>query len=729
MNERISAMRERVLRSIHQSDPRIGELRKESMEQTAGEPSVIREAKAIAHCYQNQTLVISDGELIVGDTPRLQMDSKVQPVIFGRQGWAGISGWQVPDYVHLLFKEGVLSWAGNHKTLDYDTIFAIGFYGLCEQIDDRIAGLDVMGPDYEEQKNFLEALKIIAEGYINFSDRYADYALELSRNGVAPVRKNELEAISRNCRRVPAYRPTNFWEACQCAWFSFFFVPDAPGRVDQYLYPLYKEDVQNGTITREFAKELVSCLWIKYFEYVGAQSGVSAINHLTLGGVMPDGSDASNEVTQLCLEVVEDLKLLRPQVGLRCNRNTPSEILEQAVRVMRAKTGNPDFCNDEQIVPALINIGVKPEDARNFSLSGCHEVIVTGMAQMGSVEGFINMPKIIRIALGLEPSLKNGFDLSEIDSYDKFWKHITDVMDSVAEYAHEASLVRDRISAEQSGGYLEASLVTRDCIENARGFTQGGARYNYCNWDIIGIANLVDSLIAIRKMVFEDKILSLQQLADVLASDWEGHEQLRIQITNQFPHFGNNDDEVDKVASQVIETFSSILKRRTPYRGGEYILGTTAGGENMHVEFGRITGATPDGRKSGVTLADSIGSAQGRDRQGITAVLNSVAKLPHKLLPTATTLNVKIDPKLLDDEDGIEKIAALIRGHFSSGGQQIQFNFYNREMLLDAKKHPEKYGSLMVRVAGYSAPFVSLWDDLQDEIIARTEHSLLGSSV
>jgi formate C-acetyltransferase len=729
MNERITAMRERALRSIHQSDPRIGELRKESMEQTAGEPSVIREAKAIAHCYRNQTLVISDDELIVGDTPRLQMDSKVQPVIFGRQGWAGINGWQVPDYVHLLFKEGVLSWAGNHKTLDYDTIFAIGFYGLCEQIDGRIARLDMTDPDYEEQKNFLEALKIIAEGYMDFTDRYADYALELSRNGVDPVRKNELEAISRNCRRVPAYRPTNFWEACQCAWFSFFFVPDAPGRVDQYLYPFYKEDVQNGTITREFAKELVSCLWIKYFEYVGAQSGVSAINHLTLGGVMPDGSDASNEVTQLCLEVVEDLKLLRPQVGLRCNRNTPSEILEQAVRVMRAKTGNPDFCNDEQIVPALINIGVKPEDARNFSLSGCHEVIVTGMAQMGSVEGFINMPKIIRIALGLEPSLKNGFDLSEIDSYDKFWKHITDVMDSVAEYAHEASLVRDRISAEQSGGYLEASLVTRDCIENARGFTQGGARYNYCNWDIIGIANLVDSLIAIRKMVFEDKILSLQQLADVLASDWEGHEQLRIQITNQFPHFGNNDDEVDKVASQVIETFSSILKRRIPYRGGEYILGTTAGGENMHVEFGRITGATPDGRKSGMTLADSIGSAQGRDRQGITAVLNSVAKLPHKLLPTATTLNVKIDPKLLDDEDGIEKIAALIRGHFSSGGQQIQFNFYNREMLLDAKKHPEKYGSLMVRVAGYSAPFVSLWDDLQDEIIARTEHSLLGSSV
>jgi len=734
MNDRITVMRKRAFRSYHQPDPLIGGFRKESMEQTEGEPSVIREAKAIANCYRNQTLVINEHELIVGDTPRSQVEDEIQPSIFGRQGWSGKNWWQIPDHVEQLFKEGLLSWAGNHQTLDYDMIFAVGFCGLCEQIDNKIARLELTESDYEEKKIFLAALKIIAEAYIDLSNRYADYALELSHQESNLARKEELENISKNCRQVPANHPTNFWEACQCAWFSFFFVPDAPGRVDQYLYPYYKDDIQKGNITREFAKELLSCLWIKYFEYVGVHSGVSAINHLTLGGVKPDGSDASNEVTKLCLEVVEDLKLLRPQVGLRWNRNTPSDVLEKAVQVLRAKTGNPDFCNDEQIVPALINIGVSPEDARNFSLSGCHEVIITGMAQMGSVEGFINMSKIIRIALGLEPfsfrrvteeqTMNNGFDLSVIDSYDSFWKHITDIMESVAKATHEASMARDQHFAEQIGGYLQASLVTRDCIENAKGYTQGGARYNFCNWDIIGTANLVDSIIAIRKMVFEDKILSLQQLADVLASDWEGHEQLRIQIINQYPHFGNNDDVTDEVAKQVIETLSSIMKRRTPFRGGEYILGTTAGGENMHIEFGRVTGATPDGRKSGTTLADSIGAAQGRDRQGITAMLNSVAKLPHKLLPTATTLNVKIDPKLLDDEDGIENVSALIRGHFTSGGQQIQFNFYNREMLLDAKQHPEKYGSLMVRVSGYSAPFISLWGDLQDEIIARTEHSL-----
>ena len=723
MNERIAAMRERAMRSLPQGDPRAGELRKESAEQTEGQPPVIREAKGLAHYYRNRTLVINDGELIVGGTPRIQKEDEIQPQIFGRRNWES-GGWAVPDHIDLLFKEGMLSPAGNHKTLDYDTIFAIGFCGLCEQIDDRMARLDGSEPDYEKKRDFLEALKIVAEAYIDLSNRYADYALELAGKEQDSARREELENIAANCRQTPARPPANFWEACQCAWFSFFFVPDAPGRVDQYLYPFYKSDMEKGAITRDFAKELVSCLWIKYFESVGVQSGVSALNHLTLGGMKADGSDATNDVTRLCLEATEDLKLLRPQVGFRWNRNTPAEILEQAIGVLQTKSGNPDFCNDEQIVPALISIGVAPEDARNFSLSGCHEVIVTGMAQMGSVEGFVNMSKMVRMALGLEPALMTNGDLSRIDSYDKFWEHITHIMDFVAEAAHEASVCRDRDAAERPGGYIEASLVTRDCIENALGYTQGGARYNHCNWDVIGIANLADSLAAIRKLVFEDKALSLRQLADMLAEDWEGNEQLRMQIANQFPHFGNNDDDVDELAKQVIETFSNILRRRKPFRGGEYILGTTAGGENMHVEFGRVTGATPDGRKSGTPLSDSIGAAQGRDREGVTALLNSVAKLPHKLLPTATTLNVRMDPKLLDTQEGVEKVAALLSGHFASGGQQMQFNFYDRETLLEAKRSPERYGNLMVRVTGYSAPFISLWDDLKDEIIARTEHGL-----
>jgi formate C-acetyltransferase len=281
---------------------------------------------------------------------------------------------------------------------------------------------------------------------------------------------------------------------------------------------------------------------------------------------------------------------------------------------------------------------------------------------------------------------------------------------------------RDRAAAEQPGGHLQASLVVQDCIEKALGYTQGGARYNFCNWNIIGLANLADSLAALRQMVFEEQVLSLPEFIAILEANWEGQEALRRRILNQLPHFGNGEEATDSLARQIIVTFDRLLKRRTPFRGGEYLLGTTAGGENMHIEFGRVTGATPDGRRAGEPLADSIGAAQGRDRQGITSLLHSVASLPHRLLPTATTLNVKLDPTLLRNDAGVEAVAALIQSHFRAGGQQIQFSFVNRKILLEAKEKPELHRNLMVRVAGYSAPFTSLWEDLQDEIIARTEH-------
>ena len=742
MTPRVERLRAKAMRTGGATDPSAGKLREESMAQTAGEPDLIREAKAVAHHYRHRPLVIHEDELVVGDSPRHEFGcaQDVQPTIIGRRNWQ--SPWPVPEDVGLFFREGLFGPAGNHTTLDYEAIFADGFRGLLERIGRAKACLTDGGGDHGEKLDFIEALRIVAEGYIDLSTRYAEYAAELAAAEPDAKRRKELEVIAANCRRVPADAPTSFWEGCQCAWFAFFFLPDAPGRLDQYLYPLYRQDIDNGTLTRDFARELLSCLWLKYFTQTGAQDGVSARHHLTLGGVKLDGSDASNDVTYLCLEVTEELRLVRPQIGLRWNRDTPFPLLKQAVRTLRSKTGMPDLCSDEQIVPALMHVGVAAEDARDFSLSGCHEVIVTGKAQMGSVEGFINMPKLLRIALGLEPALRRNGDLSPVGEYAQLWNLLIEAMELVAEAAHEASVCRDRLSAglpvacadeaENAAAMrawagtrgLLASLVTRDCIEQGRGYFQGGARYNFCNWDVVGIANLADSLLAIRRLVFEEQALTLTQLAEVLDANWEGHEPLRRHVLNDLPHFGNDNQEADELAGQIISTFADVIKRRTPFRGGEYILGTLAGGENMHVEFGRVTGATPDGRRAGESLADSIGPAHGRDRHGMTAMLNSVAKLPHQLLPTAVSLNVKLEPRLLETEGGIEKVAALIQGHFRSGGQQLQFNLVNREMLLEAKRSPEAHSELMVRVAGYSAPFTSLWDDLQDEIIARTEHDL-----
>ena len=724
MPERIATLRSRALRSTRFLDEEIRSRREASFAKTKGQPSAVREAKASAYAYRSQTITIHEQELIVGAPSGLQYDPSeiTEPKTFARRTFT--CPWPVREDIELLFNSGMLSAAGNHTTMDYATILSTGFEGLIERIGRRLAGLRPSEHRMEEKRSFLSALKIMAEGYLDYCRRYGDLAAELARNTCRRERRRELETIARNCRRVPAQTPTDFWQACQSLWFCFLFLPDAPGRVDQYLYPYYSRDLASGAIDSETARELLSCLWIKYFEYAGAQAGVSALQHLTLGGVGADGRDASNALTYLCLDVVEHLRLHRPQVGLRWNRNCPNELLERAVRVLRTQSGNPDFCNDEQIVPALTGLGVAPEDARDFSLSGCHEVIVSGKAQMGSVEGFINLPKILRLTIGLEPTLGLGTDPQTISSEEILWTELEKVMEFVAEGAHQASLARDERAAFEPGGNLAASLVVADCIENARGYTQGGARYNFCNWNIVGIANVVDALMAIRQLVFTDGTLSIACLAELLRRNWCQGEDLRQRVLKRVPQFGNDVQEVDEAAVRLIETFAAIMKKRAPFRGGEYILGTTAGGENMHIEFGRVTGATPDGRRDGEPLADSLGSAQGRDRRGVTALLNSVARLPHRLLPTATTLNVKLDPKLLARETDISRVAALIRAHFLSGGQQCQFNMVDATTLRAAKQNPDSYGNLMVRVAGYSAPFTALWEDLQDEIITRTEHAL-----
>ncbi|MEW6755899.1 MAG: pyruvate formate lyase family protein [Candidatus Latescibacterota bacterium] len=724
MNARIAALRQRSLRSRRGPDPEHQCLHAQSWAQTEGQPAVLRHARAFAHYCRHRQVFVREGELIVGSQACMAYDEQqaTAPQIFGRRTFT--APWPMPAGAEPFFCGGLLGPAGNHTTMDYAAILGGGFTGLVARIEDRLARLSPAEPDAQDKRDFLEALRIVAEGYVAFCQRHADLALELAAQAGDAQRRTELERIALHCRRVPAHPPRTFWEACQALWFCFFFLPDAPGRVDQYLYPYYRADRDAGRVDPEAARELLSCLWIRYFEFAGAQAGVSAHQHLTLGGVGADGRDASNEVTHLCLDVTAGLRLHRPQVGLRWHRGAPAEVLRHGVRVLRGGSGNPDFCSDEQIVQALTRIGVDLEDARDFSLSGCHEVIVTGRAQMGSVEGFVNLPKALLLALGLEPGLGPGADLAAIDGEAALWAALVKALDGVAQAAHVASVARDERAAQEPGGGLAASLVVGDCIERACGYTQGGARYNFCNWDIIGLANLADSLAAIHALVFRQRALTLAELVAVLGADWAGHETLRRRVVSQCPHFGNDEPQVDALASRLVETFSALLKQHRPFRGGEYILGTTAGGENMHIEFGRVTGATPDGRRAGEPLADSLGASQGRDLRGVTALLNSVARLPHGLLPTATTLNVKLDPKLLAGEGGVEKIAALIDGHFRSGGQQCQFNLVDRELLLEARRCPQEHGDLMVRVAGYSAPFTSLWEDLQDEIIARTGHCL-----
>lgn len=723
--QRINTLRDRALRFRRKPNAEWDQLYRESYARTEGVPAPLRTAKALDHCFRSCQVLIHDQELIVGDAGPEVADEATQVghrFIFGHRDWQPPPWWPMAEELKPFFRTGVFHPAGNHTTMDYGKIFQSGFNGLLKQIDERLARLEREDHGDPEKTTLLQSMKTVAEAYIAFCGRYSDRAAELAEVQANPARKKEMETISANCRRVIAEPPTTFWAGCQCAWFSFNFLPDAPGRLDQYLYPLYRADMQKGAVTREFAKELLSSLWLKYLRSAGIEHAVSAYHHLTLGGVTADGKDASNEVTKLCLEVTAELKLNRPQIGLRVHKGTPDDILRCAVEALKSGSGNPDFCNDDVIVPALARVGVAIEDARDFSLSGCHEVIVTGKAQMGSVEGFINMPKLLRIACGLEPEIEDRSAKPVPLTWEDFRDSVVEVMNGVAQKAHEAAVARD--THEAGIVNLQASLVTSDCIEKVRGYAQGGARYNFCNWNTIGVANFADSMTAIRRLVFTDRLLTLEQFMDILRNDWAGQEALRQRVLNHCPHYGNDDKEADDMASWTLETLSGAFGRFTPYRGGRYILGTLAGGENMHTEFGMITGATPDGRKAGTPLADSIGPAQGRDRKGVTAMLNSVSHLPHGLLPTATTLNVKLNPSLLAGAKGVDLVMQMIRAHFASGGQQFQFNLVTREMLLEAKRDPDRHGDLIVRVAGYSAPFLSLRGEIQEEVISRTAHEL-----
>ncbi len=692
----------------------------EIVARTAGEPDVIRAAKTGAHYRRHRAIVVHPGELIIGSRATTNYTPATD---ISTDGQAYYDFPASPPLAQAYLDEGMIITCGNHETIDYDTVLTVGFAGLIDRIDTRLAQIDDT-PTNAEKRNFLAALRITARSHIDFCNRYAALAEEHAMAAEHPDRRQELETIAANCRRVAAHTPETFWQACQAAWFAFMFAPDSAGRLDQYLYPFYRRDIDTGRLTRDDARELLCCLWAKYQGWLGATEKRTGNHRVTLGGTHADGTDAVNELSWLCLEVTEAMAVSRPQVSVRWHGQMDPAFLARAVTVHQAGMNSVEFCSDEQIVPALMHVGVTQADARNFSLSGCHEVIVTGKSQMGAVEGMVNLPKLVRIALGLEPQLKAEADLATIDSYDALWDAVVAAMAKTAAAMHDHSEHLDSLRAAEPGRALASSLLTEGCIENATSTPAGGAIYNFCNWDAIGIANLADSLAIIRRLVFDERRLTLTQFVDALDKDWEGYEVLRADILACDDHFGNDLDSVDAIAALIIRTLDELIKTKRPFRGGQYILGTLAGYENAHSWFGRSTGATPDGRKAGTAFASSLAAAAGRDHHGPTAMLNSVAKMPHKLLPTSTVTNLSLSGQLLTTDAGADLVASLIRGHFQSGGQQCQLTFHGREELLAARAEPDKHGHVMVRVAGYSAPFVLLDESTQDEIIARTAHSL-----
>jgi formate C-acetyltransferase len=584
-------------------------------------------------------------------------------------------------------------------------------------------------------------MKICAEALIAFGRRHAEMARGLAEREEDPRRKDELETIAEVCTRVPAHAPRTFHEALQYYWFVHLGVItelnpwDAfnPGRLDQHLYPFYRRELEAGTLTREGARELLQCFWVKFSNQpappkVGVTAAESAtytdFANINSGGLRPDGSDGVNEVSYLVLEVVDEMRLVQPSSNIQLSRKSPDAFLAKALEVIKKGWGQPSLFNADMVVEELLRQGKTVEDARQGGTSGCVETGAFGKESY-ILTGYFNLPKILEITLhnGTDPrtgsaiGLRTG-DPASFTTFEEFLGAFTRQVRRFVDIKMSGNNRIERLYAE----FLPTpflSILIDDCIARGRDYADGGARYNTNYIQGVGLGTMTDCLSAVKFHVFDERSITLPDLVKVLGKDFEGYEKTRLLLTNRTPRYGNDDDAADALMQQVFEIFYDAVNGRKNTKGGYYrinLLPTTC-----HVYFGSVTGATPDGRKAWHPLSEGISPVQGADRKGPTAVLKSAAKMDHARTG-GTLLNQKFTPHLLADEAGLSAMAGLVRTYFTLGGHHIQFNVVDAATLRAAQQSPEEHRDLIVRVAGYSDYFCDLGKDLQEEIISRTEH-------
>jgi pyruvate formate-lyase/glycerol dehydratase family glycyl radical enzyme len=785
MNERIKKLKDQSL----QATPRISAERAQLMtrfykEHTSPTMSAaMKRALAFKYLCQYKTVCINDGELIVGErgpapkaTPtypeitahslqdldildsrskipfrvdpetRRLYEEEIIPFWRGRtireKIFAAMDPAWIDAYEAGIFTEFMEQRAPGHTVLD-DKIYRKGLEDFKEDIGRAIARLDFgADPDAFPKGEELEAMAVAADAIILYAERHGEKIRELAAREADPQRKRELERMAEICFHVPRRAPRDFWEALQSYWFVHLGVITElntwdsfnPGRLDMHLLPFYKKGLEDGTLTRESARELLQAFWIKFnnqpappkvgvtAEESGTYTDFCLIN---LGGVQSDGQDAVNELSFLILDVIEQMRLLQPSSMVQISKKTPDSFLHRALHIVKTGFGQPSIFNTDAIIQEMVRQGKSLEDARLGGASGCVEAGIFGKENY-NLTGYFNLPKVLEITLnngldprtgkkiGLETGDPRGFgeDDALLAAFRRQVRHFIDIK-------IKGNSVIERISAE----YMPApflSLLIDDCIARGRDYHNGGARYNTSYIQGVGIGTTTDALTAIRYNVFDRKALTMDEVLDALKNDFGEKEILRQRLLNKTPKYGNDDDYADEVMTSVFEIYYDAVDGRPNTKGGAYrinLLPTT-----VHVYFGRVTGATPDGRKAGEPLSEGVSPVQGSDRHGPTAVVKSVSKMD-QLRTGGTLLNQKFTPQLLSTEEGVRKLAHLIRAYFKLDGHHIQFNVVTAETLRDAQRHPERHRDLIVRVAGYSDYFVDLGPELQEEIISRTEHA------
>ena len=800
----------------------------ESYRQTENEPMVIRRAKAFAHILENIPIVIRDLELIVGSTtiaprgcqtypefsyewleaefdtvetrsadPFYISEKTKQELKEANAYWKGkttselATSYMEPETLlameHNIFTPGNYFYNGvGHVTVKYGEVLAIGFSGIKAKAQAELDKLCLADGDYQKKSRFLEAVMISCDAAIEYARRYARLALKEAEECTDPVRKRELLQIAQNCANVPEKGATGFYEACQSFWFVQQLLQIessghsiSPGRFDQYMYPYYQKDMESGRITREFAQELMDCIWVKLNDLNKCRdaasaegfAGYSLFQNLIAGGQNEEGIDVTNDLSFMSIQASMHVFLPQPSLSVRVWNGTPHEFLIRAAELTRTGIGLPAYYNDEVIIPSLMSRGLTLQDARDYNIIGCVEPQKSGKTEGWHDAAFFNMCRPLELVFsnGMDKGVRIGpatGNVEDMTTFEQFYDAYKKQMDYAIQLLVNADNAIDMAHAERCPLPFLSSMVD-DCMKVGKTVQEGGAVYNFTGPQGFGVANMADSLYSVKTLVYDEKKITMGELKEALATNYgkglgaedvaamtakianelkeagktigekevaailntvvaaseapevKANGERILKLIEEVPKFGNDISEVDAFARDVAYTYTEPLQNYKNPRGGSFQAGLYPVSAN--VPLGAQTGATPDGRLAYQPVADGVSPSAGKDVNGPTAAANSVSRLDHYIASNGTLFNQKFHPSALSGRNGLENFVGLIRSYFDQKGSHMQFNVVSRETLLDAQKHPEQYKHLVVRVAGYSALFTTLSKSLQDDIIRRTE--------
>ena len=824
-SERIDRLKEELFANKPEIESARAVLLTESYKQTEGLPMIKRRSAAFRHILENLPIIIRYNELIVGSATLKSRSCHVFPeysykwleeefeTVATRSAdpfyisektkeelkevykyWDGkttsdlatsyMTQATLDAIEHNIFTPGNYFYNGiGHVTVDYGKVLKIGYNGIIEEAKAALLKVNAGDADACSKIAFLEAVIESCQAVITYANRYAKLAREEAEACADAKRKQELLVIASNCEKVPANGATSFYEACQSFWFVQMLLQIessghsiSPGRFDQYMYPYFKKDFESGKITMEFAQELMDCVWIKLNDMSKVRdaasaagfAGYSMFQNLIAGGQTKDGLDATNELSFMCIQATMHVFLPQPSFSVRVWNGSPHEFLVKAAELTRTGIGLPAYYNDEVIIPALIQRGLSMEDARDYNIIGCVEPQKSGKTDGWHDAAFFNMCRPLELVFangmdnGKQIGPKTG-DVIKMASFDEFYGAYKTQMEYMIELMVNADNAIDLAHAQRCPLPFLSSMI-EDCIGRGKSVQEGGAIYNFTGPQGFGIANMADGLYAVKKLVYDDKKVTMEYMKNALDNNFgkgtndaeaitnavakqlaqsgvtvdekvieqiyktargncaggEDYSKL-LSMIDELPKFGNDNDEVDLFARDVAYTYTRPVEKYKNPRGGTYQAGLYPVSAN--VPLGAQTGATPDGRFAYTPVADGVSPSAGKDVKGPTASANSVSKLDHFIASNGTLYNMKFHPSALKGREGLENFVSLIRGYFDRKGSHVQFNVVSRETLLDAQAHPENYKGLVVRVAGYSALFTTLSRSLQDDIISRTEQS------